>query len=294
MYAVNDVVTENGSAYVALTVNTAVDPAGDVSNAAGNWAVFAVAGAQGATGATGAMGAAGAIGPTGPVGPAGSDGAAGPAGPQGTAGPAGTSGATGSTGAAGPQGPAGAAGPNGTGIPACSAPTAYLVFSQGGLVCQPRFNVNGDGTLTDNQTGLMWELQSGTCGGEVTCSTNQYTWSTGDNNPDGTLYTAFLAALNSSASSDGSSTCYANHCNWRIPTIADLRTIIETTASGCGTGSSCIDPAFGPTAAACEWASTTVAGSPANAWDVGFGTGLVDSNGSKSSTCAARAVRSGR
>jgi hypothetical protein len=169
-----------------------------------------------------------------------------------------------------------------------------LVSSQGGFVCQQRFNANGDGTLTDNQTGLMWELQTSTCSGEVTCFASQYTWSTGDNNPDGSLYTTFLAELNAGASADGSSTCFANHCNWRIPNIADLQTLIETSAPGCGNGALCIDPAFGPTSASCHWSTTTVAGTPADAWDLGFVTGVASSGDAKSSTCTARAVRGGR
>jgi hypothetical protein len=118
-YAINDVVTEGGSSYVALMANTGVDPANDVSGSGGHWAVMAAAGAKGATGAlgsqgpagpagpqgspgtSGATGAPGPIGPTGPLGPAGSQGPAGPAGATGS------TGATGATGAAGPQGPAG-------------------------------------------------------------------------------------------------------------------------------------------------------------------------------------------
>lgn len=34
---------------------------------------------------------------------------------------------------------------------------------------QPRFVDNGDGTITDNQTGLMWEKKTGTLGSAILC-----------------------------------------------------------------------------------------------------------------------------
>jgi len=190
-------------------------------------------------------------------------------------GPPGAAGTQGPQGTQGLQGPAGPAGANGAGVPTCTAPNTYkvLVYTSpvpGALTCQPRFNANGDGTLTDNQTGLMWQLQTSTCSGEITCYNNAYTWSTGDGNPDGTLYTTFLATLNSDVSATGTSTCFANHCDWRIPNIAELQTIFVS--ADCIPGSSyatCIDPAFGPTSPAPTWSGTgsSLAG---QAWGVGF------------------------
>jgi hypothetical protein len=160
------------------------------------------------------------------------------------------------------------------------------------LTCQPRFNANGDGTLTDNQTGLMWELTTSTCSGEITCYSNVYTWSTGDGNPDGTLYTTFLATLNSDVSVTGTSTCFANHCDWRIPNMAELQTIFVS--ADCNSGSSfatCIDPAFGPTSLALNWSSTG-SGLASQAWVVGFGSSTVLYN-AETQPNAARAVRGG-
>jgi hypothetical protein len=106
-YSVNDVVSEGGSSYVALTANTAVDPVRDASGSGGHWAVIAAAGAKGTTGAVGAQGPAGPPGATGPAGPMGATGPAGTAGPQGPAGSPGATGAPGSVGPTGAQGPAG-------------------------------------------------------------------------------------------------------------------------------------------------------------------------------------------
>jgi len=242
------------------------------------------AGPTGPQGAAGAMGSAGTQGQAGPQGPGGQTGAAGAMGPAGAQGPAGPTGAT------------GAAGATGTGVPTCTASAPYMELYQGALVCQPRFNVNGDGTLTDNQTGLMWELETGTVGGTATSDVKdvnaRYTWSATVNTPDGTLFTTFLATLNSDASADATSTCFANHCDWRIPNIVELQTIVEFTASGCGSSSSpCIDSAFG-SAWTRYWSSSALAGNPNNAWNVNFYYGN-PFNDAKTNLSFARAVRSG-
>jgi hypothetical protein len=105
-YSVNDVVTYNGSSYVAIAASTGPDnPTPDTNPAA--WSVMA---AQGAAGDAGAPGAAG---PPGAPGPAGAQGPSGPQGPVGSTGPAGPTGPAGAVGPVGPQGPQGPAGPAG-------------------------------------------------------------------------------------------------------------------------------------------------------------------------------------
>jgi hypothetical protein len=163
-------------------------------------------------------------------------------------------------------------------VPACAAPTAYVELVHGAFACQQRFNLNGDGTLTDNQTGLMWQVITSSC--QNTCntssSTNTYTWSSGDNNPDGTLYTSFLVnVVNVNVSANGTATCFANHCDWRIPNIGELQTIIELSAPGCNTpGGACIDPTFGPPAGT-YWSSTSASGTIGSAYVVNFNNGSV-------------------
>jgi Protein of unknown function (DUF1566)/Collagen triple helix repeat (20 copies) len=270
-------------------------------------AVFAVdigangpAGAPGPAGAQGPQGVSGAPGPAGPAGPPGLPGSMGPSGASGAAGPVGAAGlqgapgAQGPQGAPGPQGQAGVNGTNGAGVPVCAAPSTFLVLSQGTFVCQARLNGNGDGTLTDNQTGLMWELKSVAGTGDVHDVNNSYTWSSTGSAADGTLYTTFLSTLNADASTDGGSTCFANHCDWRVPNISELRSIVETSASNCGSGGVCIDPAFGPTqVAAGYWSSTTGPYYSYVAWTTGFGFAL-SSGYEKPYPLPARAVRSAR
>src|SRR5947208_5810553 len=267
-------------------------------------------GAPGAPGPQGPAGPPGATGATGPAGPAGATGSMGPAGPQGPAGPTGPSGAkgdagaTGATGATGAQGPAGPQGPqgpsgSGTGLPACTAPDVAVLYN-GAFICKsavPHYVDNGDGTVTDNQTGLMWEKKTGTVGtanpSDVHDVNNTYTWSAASpfTDPSGTLFTTFLATLNLDASGGGSSTCFANHCDWRIPNIVELQGILLATYP-CGT-SPCIDSAFGPTQASFYWSSGSLAGNPFYAWFVYFGNGHVSVDG-KAYGHYARAVRGGR
>jgi Protein of unknown function (DUF1566)/Collagen triple helix repeat (20 copies) len=282
----------------------AIGPQG-VTGAPGPQGIQGPAGAQGAQGLMGPPGlpgAQGAKGDPGPVGPKGADGAIGPAGQNGTAGAQGPPGDTGPQGPQGLQGPKGDKGDPGSGggggLTCTTAPNIYLATAANGTqTCQPRYVDNGDGTATDNQTGLVWEKKTGTVGTANTADVhdvnNFYTWSTSLPNPDGSLYRGFLATLNLDASYDGVTTCFANHCDWRIPTISELRSILTAVYPYCTT-SPCIDPAFGPTQASNYWSSSSLANNASYAWDHYFSYGEEFSTDFKTDNLYARAVRSGR
>jgi len=51
---------------------------------------------------------------------------------------------------------------------------------------------------------------------------NLYNWSATASAADGTLFTDFLATLNSDSSASIALTCFANHCDWRIPNVVEL------------------------------------------------------------------------
>ena len=161
-----------------------------------------------------------------------------------------------------------------------------------------RFQGNGDGTVTDHQTGLQWEKKDNTCPG-IHCVNDVYTWNTtfGGTTPNGTAFTDFLGTLNNGTSSDGTATsgCFAGHCDWRLPAIEELAGIVDLGAPGCGTftGPSCIDQTvFGPTVNNNYRSATTSSTNPNTAWYVEFSHGLVNT-GSKSDFNYVRAVRSG-
>ena len=101
-YSPLDVVTYAGSSYIALLASTAVNPAIDVTSAAGNWALLSAKGTDGAAGADGAPGLAG---PPGIPGASGLKGDAGESGAPGLVGPRGPKGDDGNTGPMGPPGP---------------------------------------------------------------------------------------------------------------------------------------------------------------------------------------------
>jgi hypothetical protein len=313
-YAEGAVVSFGTQSYICVVKNKNVTPTNPTA-----WAMLDAAGPQGPVGLPGAQGATGPAGPAGPqgpigaAGPMGATGAPGIAGPVGPVGPAGAAGAQGPSGSAGSQGPQGVPGTNGAGIPACVASDTVVSY-QGALACKstlPRYIDNGDGTITDKQTGLMWEMQTSTCSGEVTCIYSQYAWSSSGTLADGTLFTSFIAGLNGGVyynpstgqdvyTAAGAGTCVANHCDWRIPTVAELQTIIEMTASGCGAGGLCIDPTFGPTSPTQQsayWSSSSSAGTNSagvgGAWFVYFLNGTVQGT-NKTFATYARAVRSGR
>jgi hypothetical protein len=155
----------------------------------------------------------------------------------------------------------------------------------------PHFVDNGDGTVTDNQTGLMWEKKSPSGTGDVHDVNNLYDWSISGTAADGTLFTNFLARLNRDVSSNGNATCFANFCDWRIPTVVELQGILLA-PSPCDT-SPCIDPAFGPTNSQSYWSNSSPL-SPLSIWSVSFSDGTKYSDGVRTNPHYARAVRGGR
>jgi hypothetical protein len=127
---------------------------------------------------------------------------------------------------------------------------------------------NGDGTVTDNRTGLQWEKK--VAGADCPhCVSDSYTASSsGTSGLDGTAYSMFL--MNFKAGNAGFSgmcsfeprsfpgcACFAGHCDWRLPTSAELLSIIDEAAPGCGLGTlPCVDPIFGPTQPGVYWSDT--------------------------------------
>jgi hypothetical protein len=153
-----------------------------------------------------------------------------------------------------------------------------------------RYTDNGDGTVTDNLTGLVWEkktnLDGVPNGGDLHDADNTYTWSTGSPYAeDGTAFTTFLSGLNTGAGFAGSK-------GWRLPTYVELLTILLPEEYPCST-QPCIDtPTFGPTQSDYYWSSTLNFTAAEIAWEVYFTDGIAY-NADKILPSYVRAVRGG-
>jgi len=144
---------------------------------------------------------------------------------------------------------------------------------------------NGDGTITDNNTGLMWEKL--TDDGSIHDKDRQGTWDQ-----------AFvkIAVLNTMP-------CFAGYCDWRLPNVNELQSLADY-----GRNSPAIDPVFNngvdsftlfspsPNIAQLApfyWSSTTSDFLPDFAWGVSYNFGTVIFNFSldKPDGAFVRAVR---
>lgn len=162
-----------------------------------------------------------------------------------------------------------------------------------------RFVDNGDGTITDHQTGLMWQKQLGGTSWEFdsqgvgncrNCVNDYYTWTV--------AMSEWLSALNGRTNNQNTQPGYAGYSDWRLPTIVELKTILDTSAGGCGGGSGpCVNAIFNDsdsfTAAYFYWSSTSIDSYPHLAWVVGFGNGVAGGGGKSANADHVRAVRGG-
>ncbi|HFQ13573.1 MAG TPA: DUF1566 domain-containing protein, partial [Gammaproteobacteria bacterium] len=140
-----------------------------------------------------------------------------------------------------------------------------------------RFVINGDGTVTDSDTGLMWKrcAEGQTWDGMACTGTvSTYTWQQALQQ---------VQILNAGGG-------YAGYSDWRVPNIKELGSIVER---------QCYDPAinetvFPGTPSSGFWSSSSTASFSGGAWNVGFDYGGDDNDYSKSFDAYVRLVRGGQ
>ena len=151
---------------------------------------------------------------------------------------------------------------------------------------------NGDGTITDLNTGLMWEKKSQD--GSDHDVTKTFPWS------DPLLATIWdwIDAINTEV---GNGIGFAGYNDWRIPNAKELQSIVDY-----GRFNLAVDPAFnnnlapGCTVLDCSatasstfyWSATTFAANSGHAWGVFLGNGSVFTF-NKGGPFFVRAVRGG-
>jgi len=179
----------------------------------------------------------------------------------------------------------------------------------------PRFEDCGDGTVADHQTGLNWEKKTGSIGVVVFCESvacpdphhvnNRYRWSSTGTDPDGKVFTSFLARLNGEFDPEAATGCFAGHCDWRLPKISEFQQILVGPEAAPGQATTCpaepcMDPdllsVIGSVPPFDHWTASTFAASPTFAWvaDLSPGpAGLVVVGDKDTVDDYARAVRAG-
>jgi hypothetical protein len=175
-----------------------------------------------------------------------------------------------------------------------TAPTACATFFLGACIVEPEdgffragaklsYTDNGDGTITDVNTGLMWEKQS-YLDGSVHDVTTVGTWD---------------AAFSHVEALDGAG--FAGYSDWRVPNYKELVSILNLQQTGPATSQTFQDP--NPCTTPCTviscsctgeryWSSTTYAPIPDSAYNVSFVDGTV-SYDAKMTALSVRAVRGG-
>lgn len=125
-----------------------------------------------------------------------------------------------------------------------------------------RFSDHGDGTVTDNLTGLTWTRDARTPGPPQCNPGGNKTWSSA---------LSHVACMNSYV--------YLGSAAWRMPNINEIRSLVDVTQSSPSltsghpfTNVSVID-----TASNHFWSSTTMTGTPGFAFDINMGNGILGS-----------------
>ena len=151
----------------------------------------------------------------------------------------------------------------------------------------PRFTDNGDGTVTDNLTGLIW-LDDANCFGAKN-------WADALAAANG----LFDGSTNDSGGGDCGLSDGSSQGAWRLPNVRELQSLVHfgvfspAVPNTAGTGQWTPDDPFS-SVQSFYWSSTTVASNTVAAWAVTIGTGFLDAVNKAGLTRDVWPVRRGR
>ncbi len=148
-------------------------------------------------------------------------------------------------------------------------------FYQSGCPMEGRFVNNGDGTVTDNCTGLMWQQATADLNGDGIITPGDWL----NPGPDQTDWQGALQCCESLE--------FADHTDWRLPNVRELQSIVDY-----GRWHLTIDPVFSAELS-WYWSSSSHVGDPNGAWGVDFHLGIVSGGVAKNEYHYVRAVRGG-
>ncbi len=139
----------------------------------------------------------------------------------------------------------------------------------------PRFTDNGDGTVTDNLTGLMW-LKNANCiqtkypgfDNDQTAGDGMVTWQHALD---------FVVGINAGTYT----ACGSTYTDWRLPNVRELQSLINfgyynpALSNTAGTGQWTDGNPFIGLQLSYYWSATTAASSQHKAWDVRMRNGFI-------------------
>ena len=137
------------------------------------------------------------------------------------------------------------------------------------VISSPSYTNNGDGTTTDNVTGLVWVSNSGAVA---------YTWANA---------LSYCTATSAGNMNYGSG--YAGKTDWRLPNVRELMSIVDY---GAANAPYINTTAFPSTQSSGYWTSTTYSMPTTAAWSVSFNSGTVVGY-NKTGSLYVRCVRGG-
>jgi len=142
------------------------------------------------------------------------------------------------------------------GTAALSQISCIRYFSERASTHPMSFTDNGNGTVTDNNTGLMWQKQD---------DGKMYNWYKASGSYD--------ATYNPASQSVCGELTLGGHSDWRLPPKEELITIVDLEIPE--PGPKIMTAYFPNTKSNYYWSSTTYAYSPGSAWYVDFYRGYV-------------------